>query len=111
MGQAWACEVERAFGIENRGIESRYGTARLAEQHQRSARPQRAQAFVEGGAANGIVDYVDAAPSCKTPRFGCEILPGIENDLIGAVLAGNPSLFFRGDRAEYARAQHLRHLH
>src|SRR5262249_41866512 len=99
-----AGQEERASGAEHLGIERRDGSAGLAEEHEVAAGVEAVEAAIEGGPADRVVDDVDAFVVGEVARLGDEILLGVEDDVVGAGLAGELCLGFGADRANDAGA-------
>src|SRR4051794_32343957 len=110
VAEARASAVERALAVEDVEINGGHGAARLSEEGERTAGTERVEALLEGGPGYGVVDDVDAASAGEALHFDVELLPGVEDDLVGSVLARDPSLLLCGGGAEDAGAEHFGHL-
>src|SRR5215469_18387246 len=87
MPKTWPCQEQGPFLGELHRIERRHRAAGATEQNQMSARAQDLEIFVEGGFAHTVVHHVHAFPACEALGFYIEILPSVDDHLVGAGLA------------------------
>src|SRR5207244_2523074 len=62
-----ARQEERAFPAQELRVERAHRAARLAEERHRAARGQRVEPLLEGGAADRVVDDLDALAAGEAP--------------------------------------------
>jgi hypothetical protein len=104
-------EKQRPSCVEESRVQQRNLAARLAEHHQHPARPQAVQAHLERGLADRVVDDVYASLAGDALHRLVERLFRVEDDVVRAGGACDLGLRVGRDRADDARAEHLRRLH
>ncbi len=102
---------ERAERAQAPEVEGRHDPARLPEQREQAARPERCEAPLEGVAAHRVVDHVDAASARRLARDPREVFVAVENDAVGARLAHERGLLGRGAGSDHDGAGLLQRLH
>ena len=95
-------EIERDF---------RDGTRRKADDEKAPAPGHGAQCRLGVVAADAVVDHVDAAAVGQVAQALLEVLGGVVEDGIGAVLLADGELVVRGRGGDDARAHQLGELH
>src|SRR5712691_5446303 len=94
-------EEQRALLAQHLRVERSHRSARLAVQHHHSPGREAAEALLEGGLPDGIVDHLQPGSVRQTLHFSLEVLLGIQDDLIGACPACQRGLLARRDRAQH----------
>jgi hypothetical protein len=97
MPQGGTSDEQRSFAAELDEVEGRDCAAGAAEESQKAAGAKTVEAFIKGGLAYRVVDYVDSLPFCNFLDLSFEVLLGVENDIGGAGFTGELSLCWRGD--------------
>src|SRR5580765_3496692 len=103
-------EEDRPFRIEGLWIYRWNGATRRAEERHQSAGAQAIETLVEGRFADRIVDDVHATAAGQPFYFLLEVLFGVPDHFVGAVLARELRLGLGGNRPEHASPERPRHL-
>src|SRR3984957_894433 len=90
-----------------RDLERRHGPGRLAEIHERAAVIEAVERACESIRADGIVDHLDTLASRQLAHALDEILPTVEDDVVGTALTCELAFLRSADGGDHAGTQVL----
>src|SRR5207248_782121 len=103
-------QEQRALGVEDLGIDHANRAARLSVERDEPARRQAVDAALPRVLANGVVDDLQALATGDALHFRGEVLPRVEDRLVGAGLPRELGLLFGGHGADHLRTAQARDL-